>query len=343
MTDCKKEKIKIGKKELRFGVWVDYGEHQGWAWRHWGCVTPRQLEGLHDVLEGDVDMLDGYEEVPDDCQEKVKRALKNGHVDDEDWRGDVEQNRPGMKGFRSPAARKKKAEEQEQFDGQEGDQSPSKPAPKKRGRAKKDASEDGDVEEPVQKKTKVTAKRGKKVKDEEESDVVDEGEANHKVSQPKTRQGKQTKGKDVESDVAAKPKSKASAKKTKGEPTPDEPDITSNVPPKKAAASKKGKKGNEVIDDSKEPIGEQAQPAKAGTRSRKAKVEDAEEAEEAVWAGEHDEPAVKGTKKSRSTKNAANTKKPIAKKAQKNVDGPDAETTGAETPKAKRGRKKANI
>ena len=52
-----------------------------------GCVTPRQLEGLHDVLEGDVDMLDGNEELPDDCQEKVKRALKNGHVDDEDWRG----------------------------------------------------------------------------------------------------------------------------------------------------------------------------------------------------------------------------------------------------------------
>lgn len=52
-----------------------------------GCVTPKQLEGLQDILEGNVDMFDGYEEIPDDCQEKVKRALKNGHVDDEDWKG----------------------------------------------------------------------------------------------------------------------------------------------------------------------------------------------------------------------------------------------------------------
>ncbi len=52
-----------------------------------GCVTPKQLESLHDVLEGDVDMFDGYEELPNDCQEKVKRALENGHVDDEDWKG----------------------------------------------------------------------------------------------------------------------------------------------------------------------------------------------------------------------------------------------------------------
>lgn len=50
-------------------------------------MTPKQLESLHDVLEGDVDMFDGYEELPNDCQEKVKRALENGHVDDEDWKG----------------------------------------------------------------------------------------------------------------------------------------------------------------------------------------------------------------------------------------------------------------
>ena len=50
-------------------------------------MTPKQLESLHDVLEGDVEMFDGYEELPNDCQEKVKRALENGHVDDEDWKG----------------------------------------------------------------------------------------------------------------------------------------------------------------------------------------------------------------------------------------------------------------
>lgn len=32
-------------------------------------------------------MLDGYEELPNDLQEKVKQAFDNGHVDDEDWKG----------------------------------------------------------------------------------------------------------------------------------------------------------------------------------------------------------------------------------------------------------------
>lgn len=92
-----------------------------------GCVTPAQIGNLGDALEGDIEMLDGYEELPEDCQQKVKRAIDQGHVDDEDWKGvgsthchwapiiddylisqDLEQNRPGKRGFRSPAAKKKK-------------------------------------------------------------------------------------------------------------------------------------------------------------------------------------------------------------------------------------------
>lgn len=32
-------------------------------------------------------MVDGYDELPEDAQEKVKRALEQGHVDDDDWNG----------------------------------------------------------------------------------------------------------------------------------------------------------------------------------------------------------------------------------------------------------------
>ena len=32
-------------------------------------------------------MVDGYEELPADVQEKVKRAFEQVHVDDEDWNG----------------------------------------------------------------------------------------------------------------------------------------------------------------------------------------------------------------------------------------------------------------
>ena len=52
-----------------------------------GCVTPKQIESLKTATEDDVNMLDGYEELPTDLQEKVKAALENGHVADEDWKG----------------------------------------------------------------------------------------------------------------------------------------------------------------------------------------------------------------------------------------------------------------
>lgn len=32
-------------------------------------------------------MVDGYDELPAEYQEKVKFALENGHVPDDDWKG----------------------------------------------------------------------------------------------------------------------------------------------------------------------------------------------------------------------------------------------------------------
>lgn len=32
-------------------------------------------------------MFDGYDELDEESQEKVARCLKQGHVDDEDWKG----------------------------------------------------------------------------------------------------------------------------------------------------------------------------------------------------------------------------------------------------------------
>jgi len=34
-----------------------------------------------------MDLVDGYEELPPDVQDKVKRAIMQGHVDDADWKG----------------------------------------------------------------------------------------------------------------------------------------------------------------------------------------------------------------------------------------------------------------
>ena len=52
-----------------------------------GCVTPQQIENVNSEIDNDVMDLDGYEELPKETQEKVARAFKQGHVDDEDWQG----------------------------------------------------------------------------------------------------------------------------------------------------------------------------------------------------------------------------------------------------------------
>jgi hypothetical protein len=52
-----------------------------------GCVTPVQIENMIETSGGDTDMVDGYDTLPPEMQEKVKFALENGHVPDEDWKG----------------------------------------------------------------------------------------------------------------------------------------------------------------------------------------------------------------------------------------------------------------
>lgn len=37
--------------------------------------------------EENIDLIDGYEELDDEAQKKVLRAIQQRHVDDEDWNG----------------------------------------------------------------------------------------------------------------------------------------------------------------------------------------------------------------------------------------------------------------
>ena len=52
-----------------------------------GCVTPTVLHNWAASSEMDMELIDGYDVLPPAAQEKVKRALEQGHVDDEDWNG----------------------------------------------------------------------------------------------------------------------------------------------------------------------------------------------------------------------------------------------------------------
>ena len=50
-------------------------------------MTPRQISNVKKDIEGQASQLDGYDELPEDLQEKIANAIEQGHVDDEDWSG----------------------------------------------------------------------------------------------------------------------------------------------------------------------------------------------------------------------------------------------------------------
>lgn len=43
------------------------------------------VEGLD--LDNDLDVLDGWDELEEESQEKIKQAIRDGHVADDDWKG----------------------------------------------------------------------------------------------------------------------------------------------------------------------------------------------------------------------------------------------------------------
>ncbi|KAJ5240008.1 hypothetical protein N7468_004627 [Penicillium chermesinum] len=101
-----------------------------------GCVTPLVVATITqewvEASNGPVnpDLLEGWDELTEDEQAKVIRAIMNGRVDDTDWRGDPEMNVIGAVGFRS---KKSKTEAP-----------PKKATGKKRARGASPTEEDGE-------------------------------------------------------------------------------------------------------------------------------------------------------------------------------------------------------
>ncbi|KAI9669656.1 MAG: hypothetical protein M1831_007352 [Alyxoria varia] len=83
-THCQKANVKIEKGDLRFGTLVEIKGQQSWFWKHWGCVTPKQLFNWKDVCGGDPALMDGLDELEPSLQEKVKRAVETLQIAPED-------------------------------------------------------------------------------------------------------------------------------------------------------------------------------------------------------------------------------------------------------------------
>ncbi|KAI9843602.1 MAG: hypothetical protein M1838_002534 [Thelocarpon superellum] len=238
-STCKANGVKILKGELRFATQVTIQENTSWVYKHWGCVTPKVVDNLKQQIDNNLELLDGYDELPADVQEKVRRALENGHVDDEDWKGDVEKNRPGMTGTHSRTPRQKKQQEAETTTDADGthEETPSKPATKKRARAKKDQA---DGEAPVAKKATASGKAAK----------LEEAEA----AEAPTKKSKATKA----------------TKKATTAPMNVETEDTEPAPKKKRASKKEATKKAEATAT---PISAKDPPDKDGApKSKKSKA-----------------------------------------------------------------------
>ncbi|KAK9430690.1 hypothetical protein V1505DRAFT_370480 [Lipomyces doorenjongii] len=111
---CKSEAVKIGKGELRLGVFVTIGDNQSWQWRHWTCVTPQVIQNIKSKVESLPEGLDGYDEISPEDQKRVASALEEGHVADSEYKGDIETNRLGAKNPRKRRSKKEAPDDAEE-------------------------------------------------------------------------------------------------------------------------------------------------------------------------------------------------------------------------------------
>ncbi|KAL1792531.1 hypothetical protein ACET3X_009038 [Alternaria dauci] len=88
---CKRSKIKIVIGELRIGTHTlfDDGMSSRWymAWRHWGCATKHQIEGLKEVTGNDPTKAPGYDRLSPESQEQVRLAFEEGKPVDKTFKG----------------------------------------------------------------------------------------------------------------------------------------------------------------------------------------------------------------------------------------------------------------
>ncbi|KAK0938399.1 hypothetical protein LTR29_010039 [Friedmanniomyces endolithicus] len=247
---CKDAGTKIDKDDLRQGVLVTIKEHTSWMWRHWGCVTPEIIRNWKTSSDGDMDMVDGYEDLPSDMQEKVQRAFEQGHVDDADWGGDPEMNRwtgkrQGM--FVKVKTPKKKAKKNDGDDEDGAEDEPSDTPAKVNGKTKKRGKVDDDEvdgEDEVKPKTKKP--RTKKAKDDvDEADG--EGEVKPKTRKPRAKKAVKVEAEDDAPEVA--PPVKKASKSAKAKRDEDEDDHVAPKPATRKGRARKAKSAELVEDE----------------------------------------------------------------------------------------------
>ncbi|KIY51139.1 hypothetical protein FISHEDRAFT_71430 [Fistulina hepatica ATCC 64428] len=256
----------IAKGTLRMGSQVDFRGNTTFAWRHWGCATPKVIANLREAVEGDAAELDGFEDLKEEDKARVIKAFQEGHVAEEDIpetaknpSGDdkdeeIEDEKPKKKvaARREPAKRKaatkKKAEDDEGVE--------DKPTPKRatNRKAQKEASDDEAAEEGAVEK--MPKKRATKMVKEPNNEEAEDAEPEEK---PKKRAAAKKAAKDIQGDEDGdnkKTKKRVIQKKSVQE-TSDLDDMSESektkpkkaAPAKKAAAAPKKRASKKKIED----------------------------------------------------------------------------------------------
>ncbi|TGO24087.1 hypothetical protein BPAE_0112g00050 [Botrytis paeoniae] len=264
--ECKDSGIKIQKNELRLGTWVEIQEHGGWQWKHWGCVTGKQLENMRNYLEDGkggymFDKMDGYNDggkgsLDDhpEMQEKVRRVVIQGFIDPEDWKGDPEMNTLGQTGTRTSESKKKI---KEQKSAEMGDltelQAKWDEAEQEKQQLIDDGKANGMKVKALNKKIAEYTKEMTARREEEEKQKA-ERERNavksEKANTPKKRSRVKKEEVDEEEEEDEKPAKKRRGGKVKKEEESEE----EVMPVKKARGRKAAVKKEEDIEDDEEEV-----------------------------------------------------------------------------------------
>ncbi|THV46888.1 hypothetical protein BGAL_0352g00090 [Botrytis galanthina] len=307
--ECKDNGVKIQKNELRLGTWVEIQEHGGWQWRHWGCVTGKQLENMRNYLEDGkggymFDKMDGYNDggkgsLDDhpEMQEKVRRVVIQGYIDPEDWKGDPEMNTLGQSGTRTSESKRKI---KEQKSAEMGDltelQAKWDEAEQEKQQLIDDGKANGMKVKALNKKIaeyakEMTARRKEeaKLKAERESNSV----KSEKANTPKKRSRVKKEEPDEEDEEDEKPAKKKRGGKVKKEEESEE----EVMPAKKARGRKAAVKKEEDIEDDEEDIKPAPVKKSKGKASAVKKEENSEDEEDTktipVKTSKEKAPAVK--------------------------------------------------
>ncbi|KXN91805.1 PARP-type zinc finger-containing protein C2A9.07c [Leucoagaricus sp. SymC.cos] len=237
----------INKGDLRFGTLVEVRGNQSFAWRHWGCVTPKLIENIKKNFS-EASELDGFEDLNDDDKAKVLKAYEDGHVADED----IPDSARKPEGEEKP---KKKAGAQEGEGLEEGKSFPlclasltltSDPLkqkaeaeaeggeetekPKKAARPKSKKAEEGAAEEKPKSKSATT----KKATEKKATETKEKAKAAPKKRASKKAAQDEESGEDFTEVLAA-------VKDDEEDEEPEEEKPKKKAPAKKAAAEKKEK------------------------------------------------------------------------------------------------------